>query len=164
MKFETATIKEVPTEIIEKVRGSMAGRRGIFFYGKTGTGKTYTMHAMNNWLNDCSQATKFLNWAMFVLQARDSMKDGGIRYKIDEIREKEFIFIDDLGAENATEWSNELLYNIVNSLYENERVLFMATNLPLSDFAKKYGERILSRLAEMCVVVTLDGVDRRLKK
>jgi DNA replication protein DnaC len=40
--------------------------------------------------------------------------------------------------------------------------IVLTTNLQFKDFGNRYGDRILSRIAEMCVLVELKGEDKRL--
>lgn len=72
------------------------------------------------------------------------------------------LFIDDLGAEKVTEWVEEVVYLTVNSYYENAVPIIFTSNYPLSGIADKVGERVASRIKEMCEIIPLVGKDRRL--
>mgnify|MGYP001596691617 CR=1 FL=1 len=76
--------------------------------------------------------------------------------------EKNTIIIDDIGSEKFTEWTIETLYQIINERYENMLPIIFVSNLSLADLAGKVGDRISSRIAEMCEVIKLDGKDRRI--
>lgn len=79
------------------------------------------------------------------------------------ILRKNLLFIDDIGAEKVSEWVEEVIYLIVNTRYENNVPIVFTSNYPLSGIAEKVGERVASRIKEMCHIVKLDGEDRRLK-
>jgi DNA replication protein DnaC len=62
----------------------------------------------------------------------------------------DLLHIDDLGAENRTEWVLEQLYALVNERYESERSLVVTTNLEEQELEDQIGARVVSRLVEMC--------------
>lgn len=76
----------------------------------------------------------------------------------------EYIVIDDLGSEKQSEWVQETFYLLINKLYENESPnLIITSNKSINEIAESLGDRIASRLVEMCQIVKLEGKDRRLK-
>ena len=76
----------------------------------------------------------------------------------------DLLHIDDLGAENRTEWVLEQLYSIVNARYEAERAIVATTNLMPDELAEHLGARTVSRLVEICGdPIPLYGCDRRLE-
>ena len=79
-------------------------------------------------------------------------------------RQEELLILDDIGAEKFTEWSIEVLYKIINERYENKLETILISNLSLSELAEKVGDRITSRIAEMCEIKKVEGEDKRLKK
>jgi len=80
------------------------------------------------------------------------------------ILHKNLLFIDDLGAEKVTEWVEEVIYLIINTRYENNIPIVITSNYPLSKVAELVGDRVASRIKEMCHVVEIKGEDRRLLK
>ena len=48
---------------------------------------------------------------------------------LDRLTAVDLLHIDDLGAENRTDWVLEQLYSIVNARYEDERAIVVTTNL-----------------------------------
>ena len=48
---------------------------------------------------------------------------------LDRLAAVDLLHIDDLGAENTTDWVLEQLYSIVNTRYEDERAMIVTTNL-----------------------------------
>lgn len=82
----------------------------------------------------------------------------------DLIVRKNLLFIDDLGAEKVTEWVEEVIYLVINSRYENNYPIIITSNYPLSGIAERVGDRVASRIKEMCHIVKLEGEDRRLAK
>lgn len=175
MKYKDATITNVEQSIRDLLKKNVVEipdgegkiikkelNRGLFLTGGTGTGKTYTLHAVRKVLNGWGSATDVENWIELLFELREKISKGYLRDTLKAITDKEYIFIDDLGAEKQTEWSQEMLYLIVNRAYEDGKKLFIATNLSIEQFTEKYGERIASRLFEMCEPKALIGEDKRI--
>ena len=75
----------------------------------------------------------------------------------------DLLHLDDLGAEKSTDWVLETLYTIVNQRYQEQRSVIITTNFDHDKLKEQVGERIVSRLADMCgeFVVPLFGSDMR---
>lgn len=73
------------------------------------------------------------------------------------------LVLDDLGAENVTEFSKSLLYEIVDYRYTRSLPTIVTTNLGSDDLKKKYGDRLASRIFSGIVAVT-NSEEQRLKK
>jgi DNA replication protein DnaC len=76
----------------------------------------------------------------------------------------DLLHIDDLGAENRSEWVLEQLYALVNERYESQRSLVLTTNLEETELEEQIGARVVSRLVEMCGdPLPLFDEDRRMR-
>lgn len=62
----------------------------------------------------------------------------------------DLLVLDDLGAEATTGWVRDRLYIIINALYEKNKTLIVTTNCSLDELNKQIGERITSRICELC--------------
>lgn len=102
------------------------------------------------------EATTF---ADFTAALRPNAKDpeGTLR----TFRRTELLLVDDLGAAKNSEWVEEITYRLLNGRYEDVRPSIFTTNLPLPQLREQLGDRLASRLVEMCAVVSIDGTDRR---
>lgn len=157
MKYSEADIKNVDKKIVDLLKKS---GKGIFLFGDTGRGKTYTLYAINKRFREIGMQSKIENWVELLLELRERTQY--LRDAINELVNTNILMIDDLGSERQTEWSQEILYTIINIAYEREKKLFIATNLSLDEFTLRYGDRIFSRLMEMCEPYELKGKDRRI--
>ncbi|OGF67073.1 MAG: hypothetical protein A2Y62_04730 [Candidatus Fischerbacteria bacterium RBG_13_37_8] len=72
--------------------------------------------------------------------------------------------IDDLDIEKLSDWSKNILYEIIENRYCNKLITIITTNYNHKELAKKYSDKIVSRLCEMCEPIKLAGTDRRLSK
>jgi len=83
----------------------------------------------------------------------------------DEVLNSGRVFIlDDIGVEKVSEFVEEFMYMLINNQYEKVYPIVITSNLPLSQLAEKLGDRIVSRIKEMCNIVEIKGEDKRLKK
>jgi DNA replication protein DnaC len=95
---------------------------------------------------------------------------------LDPVVDADVLLLDDLGAWKITDWMNDTLFYILNSRYLARRPTLITTNFQdvtareASDadhlVRKEYlvdriGQRLRSRLTEMCLKVALEGEDFR---
>ena len=83
------------------------------------------------------------------------------RKRVRDCQGASLLVLDDVGAEKASEWTQERIYSIVDERYVHCLPLIVTSNLPPKELAAQTGERTASRLAEMCIVVPITGTDRR---
>jgi DNA replication protein DnaC len=173
-----------PVEIPEAVAAwARNGDRaqGLYLAGQVGTGKTHTAWmATAAWClaadvvpRDGYYAESYEGggWrGPTVVFARmtdllDDFRPGddSVR-RVRDCQRAALLVIDDLGAEKPSEWTQERLYSVVDHRYANCMPLLVTGNLPPAKLAEEHtGDRVASRLAEMCRgrVVPMTGTDRR---
>ena len=157
MRYKDAKKEDLPKEVHAAMKTALEEDKGLFIFGDTGTGKTYTLHAIANNRNE-----RVDNFVDLLSTFRDSIVQGWYHDKLIEYANKERIYIDDMGAEKMSDFVHEFVYSLLNKRYERMKRTVISTNLTLDDFKKRYGDRILSRIMEMCVLIELGGEDRRL--
>lgn len=84
--------------------------------------------------------------------------------ELHSLRSVPVLVLDDLGANKGSARREELLTELVSERSENQRPTLITTNIGQrkgETLASELGERVASRLAEMCRVVALTGPDRR---
>ena len=82
---------------------------------------------------------------------------------LDRLTAVDLLHVDDLGAEQTTEWVLEALYSIVNARYEDERSIVLTTNcMDRDELCGQITPRTVSRLTEMCDELPLLGHDHRM--
>jgi DNA replication protein DnaC len=148
-------------------RGTEA--QGLYLAGQVGTGKTHAAWmAVAAWCfitsTDPSDASVR---GPAVVAARmtdllDDFRPGEVSVqRVRECQQAALLVIDDLGAEKPSEWTQERLYAVIDHRYANCLPLIVTSNVPPKNVAAQTGERVASRLAEMCEVVRTTGADRR---
>jgi DNA replication protein DnaC len=83
--------------------------------------------------------------------------------RVERAASADLLVLDDLGRERASDWTSEVLYNLVNRRYEQLTLRTIVTsNLPLEELALGYYWPAISRLAEGGALVQIEGPDYRL--
>lgn len=75
----------------------------------------------------------------------------------------EFLMIDDVGKEYSTDsrWIEDELDFLLRHRYDRGLPTIMTTNKPLAEWKARYSDSMESFLRESCVLVGVDGPDRR---
>ena len=137
--------------------------RGLWIHGDVGTGKTTLAMLVSKAALDAGRSVAIYSLPRLLSILRESMDSpGGKLDLMDRLAAVDLLHVDDLGAENQTEWVLEQLYSIVNARYEAERAIVATTNLMPDELNDRLGARTVSRLQEICGdLLPLFGADRR---
>jgi DNA replication protein DnaC len=148
---------------VSSIDANITAGRGLWLQGEVGTGKTTLAMLISKAALDAGRSVaiyslpRLLNLLRETIDANTSLLDF-----LDRLSTVDLLHIDDLGAENQTDWVLEQLYSIVNSRYESERSILATTNLPPDELAERLGARTVSRLVEICGdPIPLFGSDKR---
>lgn len=77
-------------------------------------------------------------------------------------RNAPLLFVDDWGAERKpTEFTEEINFRLVNYRYERHLPTLFTSNNEAGVLRERLGDRVTSRLREMCQRVAMKGTDRR---
>ena len=125
--------------------------RGLWLQGDVGTGKTTLAMLVSKAALDAGRSVAIYSLPRLLNLLRESMdSEGGMLDFLDRLDAVDLLHIDDLGAENRTDWVLEQLYSIVNARYESERAIVATTNLMPDELSERLGPRTVSRLVEIC--------------
>jgi DNA replication protein DnaC len=137
--------------------------RGLWIVGDVGTGKTTLAMVVSKAALDAGRSVAIYSLPRLLNLLRESLESpGGLIDLLDRLAAVDLLHIDDLGAENQTDWVLEQLYSIVNARYESERAIITTSNLMPDELGERLGARTVSRLEEICgEPIPLFGADRR---
>lgn len=138
---------------------------GFLLIGRSGVGKTFILNALMNKLIKIVFESKLslpeyvayypIGYLIYQLRTKRDAPE------FNDCISKYFLFLDDLGSENTTDFAREHFFTILDLRCQKKLPTFISTNLSLNELTQKYGERVTSRLKEMCVILELKGNDKR---
>lgn len=146
--------------------------QGLFLEGQPGVGKTHLAVAVLRQVVETTGARGLFYDTRDLLRVIRSTYDPSIRTtELDVLRPvmtADLLVLDDLGAEKTSEWVEETMNLIVNTRYNERRITIFTSNYPdIPDntdpnaLVFRIGERMRSRLHEMCEFLPMDGADYR---
>jgi DNA replication protein DnaC len=138
--------------------------RGIWFTGDVGTGKTTLAMLISKAALEAHRTVAIYSLPRLLSMLRETFQDDAhfsLSELIDRLCSVDLLHIDDVGAEQTSDWVLEQLYTIVNTRYEDGRALLLTTNLvgrddpsgdghPAGPLVRQIGERTVSRIWEIC--------------
>ena len=130
------------------------------FWGLPGRGKTHLLAAV------CVRVILDYNKPTLFCSARGLLRqlqrfDAEAEATWQRARAIRVLALDDLGAEQATDWRHDQIAELIDERYERGLPTVIATNYPPSMWSDVMDERTASRLRGMVLPVELKGNDRR---
>lgn len=163
--------------------------RGLLFTGSIGAGKTHLVVGLLRELIEQRGATGiFCDYRDLLKQIQNSYNPHVATTELEILRpvfDAEVLVLDELGAVKPTDWAWDTVAHILNTRYNDKRTTLLTTNYPNQPSAllqpqaftgdrnvatramreetlgDRIGERMLSRLQEMCITVSMHGDDFR---
>jgi len=161
--------------------------KGMVLMGLPGTGKTHLMTGFAYRATiELGISCVFQGFTELLSELRQGYSDGKSDIEIIEPHlQADVLIIDDLGKGRNTAWELSILDTLISERYNHHRLIMATTNYTereedtlrervlsrdrteaeqyLADtLRKRVGERIYSRLREMCYFQSLQGTDRRI--
>ena len=136
--------------------------KGLLLYGDVGTGKTFYAACIVNALIDKGYPCLMTNFSRLTNQIA-GMWEGKQEY-IDSLSMFALVAIDDLGVERDTEYMNENVTTIIDSLYRARVPMIITSNYTpkqLTESVEIRKKRVYDRMLERCHPVMVNGVSRR---
>lgn len=147
------------------------GDRGLLLTGPCGVGKTHlAVAALRALVEERGAWGHFVETAQLLRSLQDSFdRDSDIasREVLEPVMSCDVLLLDDLGVTRGTPWERDTLGLVINERYNKNGLTILTTNLPVDSsgevegLSDRLGERLASRLAEMCWTLTISGVDFR---
>ena len=144
---------------------------GAYIVGNVGTGKTHLASAVARLAIDDGMST-------IVTDTLDILASLKATFGTDESEDDvlsrlsrcKLLVIDDLGKEAPTDWVLSQVFRIVNDRYEQMRPVIVTTQFSRPELIERLAKNgdeetavaIVSRLFEMCELISLTGQDRRI--
>lgn len=137
---------------------------GFYIYGDVGIGKSYQACCILNEISKLymKRGSFWVNVPKLLNDIKMSFYDRESENLIDKYSRAFLICLDDLGAEQDTQWVMQTLYLIINYRYENLLPTIITSNLSLIELSSKFNDdRLTSRIRGMCKPLKMNGKDLR---
>ncbi len=104
----------------------------VFFYGRTGVGKTHLMQAVGNEIVNKNPLKKIIycNSEQFLNEVIDAIRSGNTDKFRNNYRNLDVLIIDDIQFITASPKTQEELFHTFNSLYLSQKQIIMASDRP----------------------------------
>jgi DNA replication protein DnaC len=149
--------------------------RGILLVGTIGTGKTHlAVGALKVLIAERGAQCLFCDYRELLRQIQNTYNSQVTATELEllnPVMNAEVLVLDDLGAIRPSEWVWDTVSLMINSRYNNMRTTIITTNYPAlapgegglraETLGDRIGERMRSRLIEMCRVIEMQGQDFR---
>ena len=154
------------------VRRFRPGVPGWLIYGPPGVGKTHLACATAAALAlDHDVEARFVDFFHLLQQLKAAFGGhGSDKDLIQPLLSCDFLVIDELGKGRNTEWENGVVDELISARYNAGRtILFTSNHVPEGGPAgdslqDRLGDRILSRIWELCTMHRVEGEDFRKQK
>jgi len=154
--------------------------RGLLMTGSIGVGKTHlAVGILQALILEKGVRGLFCDYRELLKEIQNSYNPQVATTELEILRpvfDAEVLVIDELGAAKPTDWVWDTVAHILNTRYNDKRTTIITTNyadqppggtggtnraMREETLGDRIGERMRSRLAEMCVVIEMSGSDFR---
>lgn len=140
----------------------------LLFYGSTGLGKTFTSECIAKEFIKKGKSVYYTSaprlFATFEDYKFGKSNSAEAKRIIDYIQEVDLLIIDDLGTEFRTQYTDSILFDLINSRTNENKHMIISTNLSPMQIEPTYSQRISSRILGNFEVILFLGNDLRINK
>lgn len=124
---------------------------GLIFSGKAGTGKTHLACAIANSVIDLAVPAKFTtvtNMMRVIKETYSKDSDDSESKVLQRLSDVPLLVLDEAGMDYGTDFNKTLLFEVLNSRYENVNPTIILTNLDATALKEYLGERVVDRMRD----------------
>ena len=138
---------------------------GLLLTGNAGNGKTFYSNCIANFLKEKGYSVLSFNLSGYMQELRKFNEKEKEKELLGAVETVDLVIIDDVGSENITEWGQEKMFNLFNTIYLHKKSCIVTTNNNASELGKHLtingSNKILDRLLELCKPFKFDWESRR---
>lgn len=162
---------EAKSDMAKDVFGLVKQGIGAYIVSNVGTGKTYLASAVARLAIDDGMSTRVTDTLDILASLKATFgTDESEDDVLSRLSRCKLLVIDDLGKETPTDWVLSQVFRIVNDRYEQMRPVIVTTQFSRPELIERLAKNgdeetavaIVSRLFEMCELISLTGQDRRI--
>jgi DNA replication protein DnaC len=123
---------------------------GLLMMGTVGTGKTHLSVAIGLHLLSQDLEVKYTTIGRLIRKVRSTWSDKEATEEgvYDSMACYKLLIIDEIGVQNCTENEKNILFEVINARYEEQRPTILVSNLNPQDLTATVGQRIMDRISE----------------
>ena len=161
----TAPVLAAVRDFTDNIETRLEEGRGLWLMGDVGTGKTTLAMIVSKAAAEAGRSVAIYSMPRLLARIRRTYdaspgEDSYLEF-FERLTSVDLLHIDDLGAERRSDWVLEQLYAIVDERYQSQRSVVVTSNQDYAQLKAEIGDRVVSRLTEMCEELPLYGPDLR---
>jgi len=141
--------------------------KGLYIYGKYGTGKSYLLSAIAQVLAERNVSVLFVYMPDLVRSIKQGMNEGNLEARINLLKQADVLMLDDLGGENMSSWfRDEVLVPVTQYRLSAKLPVFISSNLEIiklvefftvskDDMDRSKAARLIHRIKDLTTYVKL---------
>ena len=141
--------------------------KGLYIYGKYGTGKSYLLSAIAQVLAERNISVLFVYMPDLVRSIKQGMNEGNLEARINQLKQADVLMLDDLGGENMSSWfRDEFLVPLTQYRLSAKLPVFVSSNLEFvkliefftvskDDMDRSKAARLIQRIKDLTTYVKL---------
>lgn len=138
--------------------------KGLLLLGPVGTGKTFYACCIANAVIDAGYSAIVTNFAEIANELQGTFDKDQVHSRL---RRADLLVLDDLAAERDTPFMQETVFQVIEERSAVQKPLIVTSNVSAQEFLNPGDlarRRVFSRLAEVCIPLSVSGSDRRLER
>lgn len=118
---------------------SNTSKKGLFICGPSGCGKSTLAGFLTRSLAKKGYHLGYVHFPTYLIDLKNSFSEFGNDNNIEELRNVDYLVIDDLGGENVTGWSrDEVLAAVLTYRNQNKKITLFTSQYTQDDLIKIY--------------------------
>ncbi|MGL4252358.1 MAG: DnaA ATPase domain-containing protein [Metamycoplasmataceae bacterium] len=145
--------------------------KGTYLYGDFGVGKSFFTQAMANYFASKNQTVAYINNNDLANHLKQ-LFNVGYKKTIDDLKDVDFLFIDDIGSEKNSSWMiSEILFAILSHRMQIKKTTFFTSNFSYKQLEKELikgndvsvfkAKRLMERIEVLSTPIFLKGKNLR---
>lgn len=134
---------------------------GLLLFGKSDSGKTFMSCCVANRLLDNGMKVVMRSMPRLIRSLDDRQERQRTEWLM---KNADLLILDDLGAERTTSYGQEIVYDVIDTRYQQKRPILVSTNLTLEELTAPQdvmAERIYGRILECCLPIRVETGRKR---
>ncbi len=141
--------------------------KGVYLYGDFGIGKSFFTQAIANYFASKNKTVAYINnndLASYLKQLFST----GYKKTIDDLKNVDYLFIDDIGSEKNSSWMvSEILFTILSHRMQLKKTTFFTSNFSYEKLGKEFAKgpdvsafkakRLMERIEVLSVPILMSG-------